>query len=113
MKIKLNSIKLDLIYDSLSEIQKKILDILKKNKELTRDQICEKLGLKIKNYSQDQINSVYSKRRRLYNYKTYYQRTTVYDNLINLVDLNLVEKFSKKINSSRGAPFTYFRLIKN
>ena len=74
-----------------SLVKGKILEILKKNGGyLHRNDIIKVLG-------RDEVGD-------------YTPRTTVYDNLVKLINEGLVEK-EEKLNGKRGRPKVYFRYI--
>ncbi|MHA1341242.1 MAG: helix-turn-helix domain-containing protein [Promethearchaeota archaeon] len=63
-------------------IQEKLIETLKKNGPLNRDQLVSILNI---------------------------PRTTIYDNISELIRLNIVKKFTRQINS-RGRPKVFFKL---
>lgn len=68
----------------LNKIQIKILIVLSKGKSLTRNQLIESIKV---------------------------SRTTIYDNLEKLLNVNLIRKFSKRIGNI-GRPLVYWYIPK-
>ena len=66
----------------LTLIQENLLETLRKNGPLSRSQMVNILGI---------------------------PRTTIYDNLVGLMENDLVKRFSRQINS-KGRPVVFFKL---
>ena len=83
----------------ITPIQFSLLEILKENGSMTRDQICEEFGFK-----------KYNKTRYHREVEQYHQRTTIFDNLTKLQKRNLVKKFRKN-NGKRGRPSELWKIM--
>lgn len=94
----------------LSPLQLRIIELLKENGPMTRDQLCEEFGFKKRKVIQ---TDKYLLRERglhyRYVFERYDKRTTIHDNIVKLQRRNLVEKFSKN-NGKRGRPKIFWRL---
>ena len=96
----------------ITPIQFSLLEILKENGSMTRDQICEEFGFK--KYKREFIQSYPNKKeyktRHYREVEQYHQRTTIFDNLTKLQKRNLVKKFRKN-NGKRGRPPEFWKIM--
>lgn len=95
---------------NLSQFQLRILELLRENGPMTRDQLCEEFGFKKRKAMQ--TNKYLLRERGLHYRKVierYDKRTTIHDNIVKLQKRNLVEKFSKN-NGKRGRPLIFYKL---
>lgn len=91
----------------LTSIQKRIIEVLKKNGDMSRNEICEGLGFASYEY---EFNTISPSKKR-YPSKTiqYRSRTTVFDNLVKLEKKGIVKRFS--INNGKvGASIKKWKL---
>ena len=95
----------------LSPLQLRILELLRENGPMTRDQICEEFGFKKR-----KIRYIYSypdKRQPKETYhmvvERYDKRTTIHDNIVKLQKRHLLVKYSKS-NGKRGRPLVFYKL---
>jgi len=92
-----------------TNLRKAIIMILVENGEMSRSDICRRLGYE--SYIYEHIQSYPYKRQpksRYYrNVKQYKKRTTVYDNLDTLYQAGYV-KYEIVSNGKRGRPTTYW-----
>ena len=91
----------------LEPIQQKLINILKKNGAMSRNEICEAFGFKTIIY--DHIVVSPSKKRYHNKLIQYNKRTTIYDNLVKLEKKGLVERFSKN-NGKVGASIKMWKI---
>ena len=95
----------------LSEIQLKLLDLLKINGDLKREDICEHLGFESYaleyNYYYPSRNLRKSIQQR--KLQMHHKRTTVQNNLVKLEKRGLVSKYQKH-NGKRGRPKTMWKI---
>ena len=95
----------------LTEIQVKLIDILKTNGDLKREEICEHLGFESYvleynyHYPTWNLQKTIQKRKM----QLHHKRTTVQNNLVKLEKRGLVSKY-KKQNGKRGRPSTYWKI---
>ncbi|TFG12059.1 MAG: hypothetical protein EU531_10925 [Promethearchaeota archaeon] len=98
--------------ENVSLFQSKLIQLLKNNGPLTRDQICEALGFE--QYDYIHLEKLTHTGEKIIPYrprktKQYNRRTTVFENLEKLIKRKIVEKFSKN-NGKRGRPPVLFRI---
>jgi len=95
----------------LSSLQLRLLELLRANGPLTRDQICEVFG-----FEKHQVKvSIYPDKKHPLrkHYETieqYYKRTTIYDNLRKLQKTGIVEEIRGKSNGKRGRPPEFWKI---
>lgn len=87
----------------LTHIQYEIYGVLRKWGALTRNQICDLLGLK--------CNKIYHTKpfKKTYCITQHEKRTTVYDNIAILMQKGYVTKYTRMLND-RGRPTVFFVL---
>lgn len=92
-------------------LQYNIIQLLKKNVTMTRDDICRALGFG--KHAVTYVHAYPQKRQRKRSYhvnmEQYDRRTTIYDNLKKLLDKGVVEKFSYN-TGERGRPPIFWQL---
>lgn len=93
----------------LTPIQQKIIDVLKKHGEMSRNEICEDFGYKTHIYEQIVVSP--SKKKYHSKFVQYYGRTTIYDNLVKIEEKGLVERFNRN-NGKCGASIKMWKLTK-
>jgi len=95
------------ILEEFTPIQQQLIDVLKKNGEMSRNEICEKFGYKTHTYNY----IVLSPSRKQYPQKLeqYHKRTTIYDNLVKLEKKGIVERFRRN-NGKVGASVKMWKL---
>lgn len=95
------------ILEEFTPIQQQIIDVLRKNGEMSRNEICEKFGYKTHIYNY----IVLSPNRKQYPQKLeqYHKRTTIYDNLVKLEKKGIVERFRRN-NGKVGASVKMWKL---
>jgi len=98
--------KTSIYYDS--ELQKKIVELLRTKGPLTRGKICSELGYEIHDVNSVKVDKTGRPITRII-LKQYTCRTTVYDAIARLMNRNLVEKHSFS-NGKCGRPVTLFGL---
>lgn len=91
----------------LEPIQQRIINALKKNGAMSRNEICEGFGFKTHIY--DQIVVSPSKKKYHYKLEQYHKKTTIYDNLVKLEKKGIVERFNKN-NGKVGASVKMWKL---
>lgn len=94
----------------LSLLQLRLIELLRENGSMTRDQICEEF--RFKKHRVDYTDSYLgNKKGKTYHnvVEQYSKRTTIFDNLIKLQKRKLVEKFSRS-NGKRGRPMVYWKI---
>ena len=100
----------------LPPLQLRILELLRENGPMSRDQICEEFGFKKRKvvnsrsyYSYGSNGRVYTKviRREV---ERYDQRTTIHDNLKKLQNRGIVEEIRGKSNGKRGRPPEFWKI---
>jgi len=105
-----NKIKKEEI-NELTEIQVKLLDVLKNNGALKREEICEHLGFEsyLLEYNHHYPTWNLQKTKQQRKMQLHSKRTTIYNNLVKLEKKGLVSKYSKN-NGKRGRPPTYWKI---
>lgn len=95
------------VKELLSPIQVRIINFLKQNGDSSRDDICKAFGHEefLYEYNQHYKGHIYPR-----SLKQYRKRTTIYDNLLKLQKMKVVEKFTKN-NGKRGRSLVLWRLL--
>ncbi len=88
-------------------IQQQLIDVLKKNGAMSRNEICKAFDFEW--YIYNQIIVYPSKKKYPHILKQYNRRTTIYDNLVKLEKKGIVERFSKN-NGKVGASVKMWKL---
>lgn len=91
----------------LEPIQQQLVNAIKKNGAMSRNDFCKEFGYKMHIY--DQTVLIPSKKKYYFKLKQYEKRTTIYDNLVKLEKKGIVEKFSKN-NGKVGASVKMWKL---
>ena len=100
----------------LSSLQLRILELLRENGPMTRDQICEEFGFKkrkVVNNTRYCIHKPDGRVRTIVVHNTverYDKRTTIHDNIVKLQKRHLLVKYSKS-NGKRGRPLVFYKLM--
>lgn len=81
------------MWNELEPIQQQLVNALKKNGAMSRNDFCKEFGFKIIIY--DQIVVSPSKKQYHFKLKQYEKRTTIHDNLVRLEKKGIIERFSK------------------
>lgn len=98
-------------------IQLRLLELLRENGPMTRNQLCETFGFKKHKVVYSTPSLIYKPdgrvRKKLSRriVELHNKRTTIYDNLVKLQKRKLVEKFSRN-NGKRGRPFVFWKIKK-
>ncbi len=93
--------------EDFTPIQQQLIDVLKKNGAMSRNEFCEEFGFKTHTY--DYVIRAPSKKKYPIRVEQYHKRTTIYDNLVKLEKKGIVERFSRN-NGKVGASVKMWRL---
>ena len=91
----------------ITPIQQRLIDALKKNGAMSRNEICKAFGFKAHIYNYIVVSP--SEKKHHTRVKQYEKRTTIYDNLVKLEKKGIVERFSKN-NGKVGASVKMWKL---
>lgn len=95
------------MWNELEPIQQQLVNAIKKNGAMSRNDFCKEFGFKTHIY--DQIVVSPSKKQYRYKLEQYHKKTTIFDNLIKLEKKGIVERFSKN-NGKVGASVKMWKL---
>lgn len=91
----------------ITPIQQQLINSLKKNGAMSRDEICEAFGFKT--HIVNHVTLSPSKKKYHLRLKQYDRRTTIYDNLVKLEKKGIAERFSVN-NGKVGASIKMWKL---